>query len=229
VHLDINDSMEDIIAALGGAERKLVGVVLSEVNPTAAACSGTSNMRERRANPVGRAATAGVPRITLGGLRLAVLDLEQTANFMIEMVFPQRRLNRPLYLTSANGEVLARCSTEPMTDRLFRAADLINADGQPLVTASRFRSKTPLPERVATTDLFHVVARKAQAAGLTFYMLGADEPRTPPRSPAFASNIPISRSSAVATAFCGRGAACQGRRNQRAGAGLSLGRARRSL
>ena len=175
MHLDINDSMEDIIAALGGAERKLVGVVLSEVNPTAAARSGTSNMRERRANPVGRAATASVPRITLGGLRLAVLDLEQTANFMIEMVFPQRRLNRPLYLTSANGEVLARCSTEPMTDRLFRAADLINADGQPLVTVSRFRSKTPLPERVATTDLFHVVARKAQAAGLTFYMLGADE------------------------------------------------------
>jgi N-acetylglucosaminyldiphosphoundecaprenol N-acetyl-beta-D-mannosaminyltransferase len=132
-------------------------------------------MRERRANSVGRAATASIPRITLGGLRLAVLDLEQTANFMIEMVFPQRRLNRPLYLTSANGEVLARCSTEPMTERLFRAADLINADGQPLVTASRFRSQIPLPERVATTDLFHVVARKAQAAGLTFYMLGADD------------------------------------------------------
>ena len=62
-----------------------------------------------------------------------------------------------------------------MTDRLFRAADLINADGQPLVTVSRFKSKTPLPERVATTDLFHAVARKAQAAGLTFYMFGADE------------------------------------------------------
>jgi N-acetylglucosaminyldiphosphoundecaprenol N-acetyl-beta-D-mannosaminyltransferase len=132
-------------------------------------------MLERRANPAGRAATAAVPRISLGGLRLAVLDIEQTANFMIEMVFPQRRLARPLYLTSANGEVLARCSTEPMTDRLFRSADLINADGQPLVTVSRLKSPTPLPERVATTDLFHVVARKAQAAGLTFYMLGADE------------------------------------------------------
>ena len=35
VHLDINDSMEDIIAALGGAELKLVGVVLDELNPTA--------------------------------------------------------------------------------------------------------------------------------------------------------------------------------------------------
>lgn len=132
-------------------------------------------MRERRTNPIGRAVTADVPRITLGGLRLAVLDLEQTANFMIDAVFPQRRAQRPIYLTSANGEVLARCSAEPMTDRLFRSADLINADGQPLVAVSRLRSKRPLPERVATTDLFHVVARKAQAAGLTFYMFGADE------------------------------------------------------
>ena len=132
-------------------------------------------MLERRENPVGRAATANIPRISLGGLRLAVLDIEQTANFMIDMVFPERRVSRPLYLTSANGEVLARCSTEPMTGRLFRAADLINADGQPLVTVSRFKSSTPLPERVATTDLFHVVARKAAAARLTFYMFGADE------------------------------------------------------
>jgi len=132
-------------------------------------------MLERRANPVGRAATARIPRISLGGLRLAVLDIEQTANFMIDVVFPERRVSRPLYLTSANGEVLARCSTEPVTGRLFRAADLINADGQPLVTVSRLKSPTPLPERVATTDLFHVVARKAAAAGLTFYMFGADE------------------------------------------------------
>jgi N-acetylglucosaminyldiphosphoundecaprenol N-acetyl-beta-D-mannosaminyltransferase len=132
-------------------------------------------MLERRANPIGRAATASVPRISLGGLRLAVLDIEQTANFMIDMMFPVRRVARPLYLTSANGEVLARCSTEPMTGRLFRAADLINADGQPLVTVSRFKSSMPLPERVATTDLFDVVARKATAAGLTFYMFGADE------------------------------------------------------
>jgi N-acetylglucosaminyldiphosphoundecaprenol N-acetyl-beta-D-mannosaminyltransferase len=132
-------------------------------------------MLERRANPVGRAATASLPRISLGGLRLAVLDIEQTANFMIEVVFPRRRVDRPLYLTSANGEVLARCSTEPITDRLFRAADLISADGQPLVMVSRFKSTMPLPERVATTDLFDAVARKAAAAGLTFYMFGADE------------------------------------------------------
>ncbi|WP_456781852.1 WecB/TagA/CpsF family glycosyltransferase [Bradyrhizobium sp. USDA 3315] len=130
---------------------------------------------ERRINPVGRAATAGVPRATIGGLRLAVLDREQTAEFMVEAVHPSRRANRPLYLTSANGEVLSRCSTEPMTDRLFRTADLINADGQPLVMVSKLRSPNPLPERVATTDLFHDVARKAEELGLTFYLFGANE------------------------------------------------------
>ena len=35
VNLDINDCMEGIIAGLGGAERKLVGVVLNELNPVA--------------------------------------------------------------------------------------------------------------------------------------------------------------------------------------------------
>lgn len=132
-------------------------------------------MRERRSNISGRAATATIPFISLGGLRLAVLDVEATANFMIRMVMPQHRIGRPLYLTSANGEVLSRCVTEPRTGQLFRSADMISADGQPLVTISRFRSSTPLPERVATTDLFDVVARKASALGLTFYLFGADE------------------------------------------------------
>ena len=174
-------------------------------------------MLERRANPVGRAATASVPRISLGGLRLAVLDIEQTANFMVDMVFPHRQIDRPLYLTSANGEVLARCSTEPMTDRLFRAADLINADGQPLVTVSRFKSPTPLPERVATTDLFHAVARKAAAARLTFYMFGADEAE----NAAAVANVrkmypgPADRRTFPRLSQRRR-AARQGRRNQRA-------------
>jgi Mrp family chromosome partitioning ATPase len=33
VHLDINDCMEEIIAGLGGTERKLIGVVLNELKP----------------------------------------------------------------------------------------------------------------------------------------------------------------------------------------------------
>jgi len=43
VSLDINDCMEDIIAALGGAERKLIGVVLNEIHPVA-----TSRQRDKQ-------------------------------------------------------------------------------------------------------------------------------------------------------------------------------------
>jgi uncharacterized protein involved in exopolysaccharide biosynthesis/Mrp family chromosome partitioning ATPase len=43
VNLDINDAMEDIIAALGGAERKLIGVVLNELNP-----AGISQQRDKQ-------------------------------------------------------------------------------------------------------------------------------------------------------------------------------------
>src|SRR5918995_485817 len=39
-------------------------------------------------------------------------------------------------------------------------------------TACRWRCRTPLPERVATTDLFHDVAKLAVGAGVSFYMLG---------------------------------------------------------
>jgi Mrp family chromosome partitioning ATPase len=43
VDLDINDCMEDVIAALGGAERKLIGVVLNELNP-----AGANQQRDKR-------------------------------------------------------------------------------------------------------------------------------------------------------------------------------------
>jgi uncharacterized protein involved in exopolysaccharide biosynthesis/Mrp family chromosome partitioning ATPase len=43
VELDINDAMEDIIGALGGAERKLIGVVLNELTPP-----GSNQQRDKR-------------------------------------------------------------------------------------------------------------------------------------------------------------------------------------
>jgi uncharacterized protein involved in exopolysaccharide biosynthesis/Mrp family chromosome partitioning ATPase len=43
VELDINDAMEDIIATLGSAERKLIGVVLNELTPP-----GSSQQRDKR-------------------------------------------------------------------------------------------------------------------------------------------------------------------------------------
>ena len=87
-------------------------------------------MLERRRNPIGRAATAGIPRISLGGLRLGVLGMEETADFMIEMAMRHRRVGRPLYMTSANGEVLARCHRDPETAHLQVQPDQLGHGAQ---------------------------------------------------------------------------------------------------
>jgi N-acetylglucosaminyldiphosphoundecaprenol N-acetyl-beta-D-mannosaminyltransferase len=114
-----------------------------------------------------------VAQIRLGDLPVAVLSLADTAALMIEAA-RTRPLGRPLVLTSANGEVISRCRQSPELASLFRACDLISADGQPMVVASRLFGRA-LPERVATTDLFPEVARRAEATGLTFYLYGASE------------------------------------------------------
>lgn len=113
--------------------------------------------------------------VTIAGLPIAVLSIEECADVMIEVVRERPRGYRPLYMTSANGEVIARYHEDPAVAALFDKADMINADGQPMVLASRFLTRHRLPERVATTDLFDAVAAKAAASGVTFYMFGATE------------------------------------------------------
>lgn len=114
-----------------------------------------------------------VPRIWLGGLPIALLDRAATTELMVTT--GSLRGARPVIMTSANGEVISRCRSDVRIAALFAASDLISADGQSMVIASRFVSEAPLPERVATTDLFHDVARRAQQLGLSFYLFGATE------------------------------------------------------
>lgn len=118
---------------------------------------------------------SNVPTVRVGGLVLAAFDRNQTADLMIERAATHPRGKRPIILSSANGEVLSRCASSSAMKRLFEEADLLNADGQPLVVASRYLCKQAIPERVATTDLFHDVARRAVKTGTTFYMFGASE------------------------------------------------------
>src|SRR5215469_10406686 len=93
-----------------------------------------------------------VPVATIGGLPIAVIDRAQSAELMVDAALAQRAAGRPpLVFTSANGQVLSMCAREPNIRDLFLAADLIHADGMPMVFASRLFHKTPLPERVATT------------------------------------------------------------------------------
>jgi N-acetylglucosaminyldiphosphoundecaprenol N-acetyl-beta-D-mannosaminyltransferase len=114
-----------------------------------------------------------LPVEIIGGLPIAVIDRARSAQLMIDIAAARRNSQKPpLVFTSANGQVLSMCASHPDVRQLFLDADVIHADGMPIVLASRLLSRNPLPERVATTDLFHDVAELAQARGATFYLLG---------------------------------------------------------
>jgi N-acetylglucosaminyldiphosphoundecaprenol N-acetyl-beta-D-mannosaminyltransferase len=116
----------------------------------------------------------GIPLISVGGLPIAVIDRKDSARLMVEVALSRRGSGGPPpVITSANGQVISMCAREPELRDLFLSADLIHADGMPLVFASRLKCHMALPERVATTDLFHDVARIAETRGARFYLLGA--------------------------------------------------------
>ena len=114
-----------------------------------------------------------VPTTLVGGLRIACQTRHETAELFADIVADRAGpLSLPVYMTSANGQVLSGCATSLAQRRLFAAADHISADGQPMVVASRWLSRAPLPERCATTDLFHDVSR-AVPPGTRYYLFGA--------------------------------------------------------
>lgn len=115
-----------------------------------------------------------VPTVRVGGMPISVLDRLAAADLMVRAAMSRKRGGRPLYFTSVNGEAIARAIRDPELAALFLAADQILADGQPLVIASRILCRIPLPERVATTDLVHDVARLAEKTGASFYLLGSE-------------------------------------------------------
>ena len=81
------------------------------------------------------------------------------------------------------------CTRDQGFRELFERSDLIHADGMPLIFAPRLKNQRSLPERVATTDLFHDVARLAEAEDVSFYLLGATD-EIIKRAIMFARNIP---------------------------------------
>jgi N-acetylglucosaminyldiphosphoundecaprenol N-acetyl-beta-D-mannosaminyltransferase len=131
----------------------------------------SSRREDGSATPV-----ADWPTTILGGLPIARAGLEESAQGFIDHALAARGMNaRPLYSTSANGQVIAMCAKDPALRALMLQADQVHADGMPMVLFSKLYSSHPVTERVATTDLVHAVARKAAQAGVSFYFLGATE------------------------------------------------------
>jgi N-acetylglucosaminyldiphosphoundecaprenol N-acetyl-beta-D-mannosaminyltransferase len=78
-----------------------------------------------------------------------------------------------VWVVTANLDHLRRSATEPEVRGLIAQADVIVADGMPIVVASRVAGM-PLPERVAGSSMLRPLARRAAERGASMLMVGGD-------------------------------------------------------
>lgn len=116
-----------------------------------------------------------IPTLTVGGIRLARLSRAQLARRMADDVAQARAgsLARPRVVTSANGSVIAAYHRDPAFRAMIDAADIVDADGMPIVFASRLFCRKPLEERTSTTDFLLDAALIAAREDIRFFFLGA--------------------------------------------------------
>ncbi|HEY8283974.1 MAG TPA: WecB/TagA/CpsF family glycosyltransferase [Chloroflexota bacterium] len=79
---------------------------------------------------------------------------------------------RPHHVVTANVDFLRLASRDAGFQGIVNDADLVLADGMPLVWASRRRS-TPLPCRVTGVDMIMACAQLAAKRGYSIFLLGA--------------------------------------------------------
>lgn len=112
----------------------------------------------------------------VGGFRTITAGRAELASWMTARCLAARQsVAPPAVILSSNGQGIALAGKDAAYDEAMAEADIIHADGMPVVIASRLLTKRPIRGRSATTDLFHDVARQAVRHGLRFYILGATE------------------------------------------------------
>ena len=122
-----------------------------------------------------RSADRAFKRVTVGGIKTASVSRQQMGRLMVgDCLAARRGGRRPKLVFAANGHAVAMAATSAKFAKTFQAADIVHADGAPVVFASKM-TEAPIPERSATTDFLHDAAAMAQAHGLKFFLLGATE------------------------------------------------------
>jgi exopolysaccharide biosynthesis WecB/TagA/CpsF family protein len=112
--------------------------------------------------------------VVVGGVPIAPLSTAQWVELMLSDCRAVRGgAGRTQYHTAANGNMLSVYAR----DRAFREAvdraDAVAADGVSVMWGARLFGRRRIPDRAATTDLFHDLARAAESEGLSMYFLGA--------------------------------------------------------
>jgi len=128
------------------------------------------------ARPERRSGARVYARVVAGGVETACVGRGQLADLMAGDCLAARADQRPARLVFAvNGHAIALSAMDGEFRHLFAQADIVHADGQPVVAASKWLSETAIPERSATTDFLFDAAAAAEATGLSFYLLGSTE------------------------------------------------------
>jgi N-acetylglucosaminyldiphosphoundecaprenol N-acetyl-beta-D-mannosaminyltransferase len=130
---------------------------------------------EAHTRPSRQAANDSYNEVMVGGLATACLTRADLARVMLHDCMDARGTGAsPKLVFASNGHAIALAAQDATFRDHFQQADIIHADGQAAVFASRLTS-SPIPERSATTDFIHDAARLGAEHGLRFFLLGATE------------------------------------------------------
>lgn len=112
------------------------------------------------------------PRVTIAGVAFDRLTMHDAVAAVVELA---RARDRSRYVCTANLDHLYLTARDASFLEVYRRADLVVADGAPVVWLSRLLAAAeggPLPERVAGSDLFWELARASAEHGLGLFFLG---------------------------------------------------------
>jgi N-acetylglucosaminyldiphosphoundecaprenol N-acetyl-beta-D-mannosaminyltransferase len=107
--------------------------------------------------------------IELEGVRLHALDEAQCVKHVLDASLA----GRGGWIVTPNLDHLRRLARDATLRERYRRADLAVADGMPLVWAARLQ-RTPLPARVAGSDLIWSLSGAAAECGRSVFLLGGD-------------------------------------------------------
>ena len=115
-------------------------------------------------------ALSQLPRRSFLGASIHALTLAEAVGVCHEAI--EKR--EPLSIGVVNVAKLVNMRNDPLLRESVLGADLVVADGLPVVWASRILDQ-PLPERVTGIDLFEELLKLGDAEGFSVYFLGASQ------------------------------------------------------
>jgi N-acetylglucosaminyldiphosphoundecaprenol N-acetyl-beta-D-mannosaminyltransferase len=92
---------------------------------------------------------------------------------VVDHIVRSARAGHGGWVITPNLDHLRLFRKNPSLRPMFEAAELVTADGMPLVWASRWQ-RTPLPQRVSGSALIHSLTGAAAREGLSVYFLGGN-------------------------------------------------------